>query len=696
MLQRHPDSFRTTRARLTSALVIASAGPLVAVSVGGALLDHSVDAEAIWLAGLTLIVSVLLVAVVSARLASRLTERLRVLATAARALEAGEDQTPLPLATDGEIGTLVGAFTSMRAAVIAREAALRTSQARYQAIVEDQTDLICRLRPDGTLTFVNDAVCRVMGLTRDVLLGSNFPSLLPVEVREPLRAQLETMHPDAPALTAEHDQTVPGGEIRRLHWTSRAIFDEHGQFVELQAVGRDITDRTQLEAQLARQAFYDTLTGLPNRTLFMDRLGHALAGAERSGQLLAVLFLDLDGFKMVNDSLGHAAGDTLLAEVATRLSALLRPADTVARFGGDEFAILIEDIDGSTRALHIAQRLIDELKAPIALENREVFVAGSIGITIPERDHGPHRAGDLVREADIALYQAKTAGRSRAVLFDPSMMRRAIDRLDLETDLRFAMARGELRLLYQPEVDLDTGRIIGMEALLRWDHPERGRLSPVEFIPIAEETGLIVPIGWWVLDEACRQGLTWQHYHRDGHPVVMSVNISPRQFQEPGLVERVAEALRSSGLPPACLRLEITETMLMDDAPSTAETLQWLKALGVRVAIDDFGTGYSSLSYLRQFAVDTLKIDRSFVTALERDRGSDAIVRAVMTLGESLGLDVTAEGIETSEHLALVKSVGCRVGQGFYHSPPVPSDEMSRLLELGPIQGLDWHDRGAA
>ena len=415
----------------------------------------------------------------------------------------------------------------------------------------------------------------------------------------------------------------------------------------------------------------------------MDRLAHTLAASERTAKTIGVMFLDLDGFKMVNDTLGHAAGDVLLGEVAERLTALLRPGDTIARFGGDEFAILIDDIDGPARASHIAQRLIDELKLPFTLEGREVFVAGSIGITLPPRGRPVPTAADLIREADTALYQAKDAGRGRAIMYDPSMMRRAMDRLDLETDLRFALTRGELRLMYQPEVDLETGRIVGMEALLRWDHPRRGQVSPTELIPIAEETGMIVPIGWWVLDEACRQGLTWQLTATPEHPIVMSVNISPRQFQELGFVERVAATLRETGLPARCLRLEITESMLMDETATTEETVRRLKGLGVRVAIDDFGTGYSSLSYLRRFAVDTLKIDRSFVAALDRDRGTDAIVRAVMTLGTSLGLNVTAEGIESSEQLALVRSIGCRQGQGFFHSPPVSSDAMTGCWPAG-------------
>jgi diguanylate cyclase (GGDEF)-like protein/PAS domain S-box-containing protein len=643
-------------------------------------------------------VSIVLMVVLAASVSARLTMRLRSLATAVHELEDGNAQAPLPdlLSVDGEIATLVEAFASMRDAVTARADALRASQARYQAIVEDQNDLICRLRPDGALTFVNEAAARFLGLPSEQLVGTSFLAILGRGSHDSLHEQLTRMTPDQPTVSDEHEIILPNGERRRVHWTSRAIFDESGHLTELQAVGRDITERTSLEEQLTRQAFYDALTGLPNRTLFMDRLAHTLAGAERNATTIGVMFLDLDGFKMVNDTLGHAAGDVLLAEVAQRLTALLRPGDTIARFGGDEFAILIDDIDGPARASHIAQRLIAELKLPFPLEGREVFVAGSIGITLPPRGRQTSTAADLIREADIALYQAKEAGRSRAVLYDPSMMRRAMDRLDLETDLRFALTRGELRLLYQPEVDLESGRIVGMEALLRWDHPRRGQVSPSELIPIAEETGMIVPIGWWVLDEACRQGLLWQQHATDGKPMVMSVNISPRQFQEIGFVERVAASLRNTGLPADCLRLEITESTLMDETAAAEETVRRLKDLGIHLAIDDFGTGYSSLSYLRRFSVDTLKIDRSFVAALDRDRGTDAIVRAVMTLGTSLGLNVTAEGIETSEHLALVRSIGCRQGQGFFHSPPVSSEVMSSLLASGPLTGHDWPLKGAA
>jgi len=427
------------------------------------------------------------------------------------------------------------------------------------------------------------------------------------------------------------------------------------------------------EARLSHQAFHDALTGLPNRALFLDRLEHAMARASRSGRQLAVLFLDLDRFKQVNDTLGHAIGDELLVTVTALLRGCLRDADTLARFGGDEFALLLEDVEDLTEALRVADRLLATLAPALPVAGRDLVMSTSVGIALSTgADDTP---ADLLRFADVALYRAKDAGRGCYEVFYPGMDGAALARLELEHDLRGALVRDELRVHYQPLVDLKTGRVAALEALVRWEHPTRGLVQPNDFIPLAEETGLIVPLGRWVLTEACR----WLQVCRAEHPTVpapsLTVNLSPRQFRHPGLVADVAMALATSGLAAERLSLEVTETVAMERLEETLATLAALKKLGVRLVLDDFGTGHSSLAYLQRLPLDMLKIDRSFFHDTTENR---AIVRAVADLAHGLGLGVTAEGLELAEQVIWAAAVGCERGQGFYFARPLPPLELDR------------------
>jgi len=432
--------------------------------------------------------------------------------------------------------------------------------------------------------------------------------------------------------------------------------------------------------QLTKQAFRDSLTGLPNRALFMDRLAHGLMRARRRREHLAVLFLDLDRFKVINDTLGHAVGDQLLVEVSNRLSGSLRPGDTVARLGGDEFGLLLEDVADAQTADAVALRIEEELAKPLLFEGRKVFITASIGISLSSARIGSPE--EMLRDADHAMYHAKAKGKARHEVFDSGMSAPALDRMDLEMDLRSAISRHEFRLHYQPILRLDTGRITEVEALIRWQHEKRGLLQPDAFIGLTEETGLIVPIGQWVLSEACRQARVWQLEFPSDPPLVMSVNLSAKQFQHPQLVDEITLALTESGLEASCLKLEITESVVMQDAPATLAKLKELKDLGIRLAIDDFGTGYSSLGYLKSFPVDTLKIDRSFVRGLSGEGGDSAIVRAVVTVAKSLNMDVTAEGIETDQQRIELKALGCDRGQGFLFARPADAEHVSPLLAI--------------
>jgi diguanylate cyclase (GGDEF)-like protein len=431
-----------------------------------------------------------------------------------------------------------------------------------------------------------------------------------------------------------------------------------------------------LEERLVHQAHHDPLTGLANRTLFRDRVGQALARAARGGHV-AVLFLDLDNFKAVNDTYGHAEGDRLLEVVAARLLQATRGCDSVARLGGDEFGVVLEGLAHESDALTVVSRIGEMLQRPVRLPGREVLVGASIGVAhvVVGQD-----VDEVLRNADLAMYRAKAAGRGGHEVFEPEMYNAVRERLELEADLRRALDCGELRLLYQPIVELDGGRTIGVEALLRWQHPRRGLVAPLNFIPLAEETGLIVPIGRWVLGEACRQGRRWQLAAPAGRAPTMSVNISGRQLLEPTLVAEVAEALAESGLEPALLTLEITESILMQNTEATVATLRELKALGVRLAIDDFGTGYSSLAYLQRFPIDVLKIDKSFIDGVARG-GSDAVLaRTIVTLAGMLDLSTVAEGVERADQHAHLVALGCARGQGYLFGRPLGVAEIDGLL----------------
>jgi len=430
--------------------------------------------------------------------------------------------------------------------------------------------------------------------------------------------------------------------------------------------------------QIIREAFRDALTGLPNRALFMDRLAHALARAERGGANLAVLFLDLDRFKILNETLGHEAGDRLLLEVGHRITSCLRPEDTVARLGGDEFALLLEDTADLTAATAMAERVSAEIQRPFIVDGRDVLISASIGIALT--GGGSMHPEEVLHNADLAMYQAKAEGRARYELYQPGLSISTRERLDLQSDLRTAGARQELTLRYQPVVTLTTIRAVEVEALIRWDHRRRGALLPADFIALSEETGLIVPMGQWVLREACRQARAWQTDAAGAAPLVVGVNLAASQFERDLLPEEIAGILRETGLPPGRLQLEISEAVLMRDNPLMLDRLEALRKVGVRLAIDDFGTGYASLSFLKRLPVDCLKIDRSLVKGVGHDAEDTAIVRAVVTLAQSLGIVVTAEGVETAEQLAQLRALGCDLGQGYYFARPVAADRLPELL----------------
>jgi Amt family ammonium transporter len=583
----------------------------------------------------------------------------------------------------GYEGTTIDITDRKRAQEERRQAeeALRQSEERLRDIVEHSSNLFYSRTPDNVLTYVSPQSRAFLDCEPDQAprQWSAWVSDSP-QNDEGLLATWRAVETGLPQPVYRLElQSVLG---RRL-WVevNEAPVMRDGRAVAIVGALVDVTRRTEIEAELQHQAFHDSLTGLPNRALFMDRLQHALALADRSPLLHAVLFLDLDRFKVVNDSLGHEVGDQLLQAVARRIKNCLRPGDTAARLGGDEFTVLIESITDVNDAIHIAERIAQALQEPLSLGGHEVFVTSSIGITLSQPDDTPDA---MLRDADVAMYRAKAKGRSQHEVFDPEMNARAIERLSIETDLWQAIERGELRVFYQPKVRLTNAKIVGLEALVRWEHPRHGLISPADFIPVAEETGSILLIGAWVLREACRQARAWQDARpaaqSESEPLQMSVNLSARQLVQPDLAAQVATILRETGLAARHLKLEITESVVMGDAEASIKTLRELKNLGVQLAIDDFGTGYSSLSYLRRFPVNTLKIDRSFVSGLGTSAEDTEIVRAIISLARALNLEVTAEGIETRAQADELELLACDWGQGFYFSKPLPGDIISTLL----------------
>jgi len=695
---------------------------------------------------------------------------------------------------------------------------LKKSEEKYRAIVEDQTDLIYRCRPDGTIIFINEIFCRYFGKKLEEVIEQSYPPFIPTEEYEKLKRHLYTLNKENPVALIEHHIVMPGGKIRWLQWTNRAIFNEQGNIIEFQSVGRDITDRKlaedalmeseekyrvlfdlaadlivivdiqgnfldlnkkfeeesgwssdemlgknvftsgiitkasvnkasfylsqllqgklppifevegvkkdgglvpyelratpiikkdkivaiqailrniterkQSEEKIIYMAYYDTLTNLPNRYLLKDRLIQALLSAKKYKRLIAILFLDLDNFKRINDTLGHETGDRLLQSVADRLVHCVRKSDTVARLnedevqntvarlGGDEFTILLTEITHIQDAAKVAKRILDLFSQPFKIKDHELFVGASIGISLY-----PSNGEDvdtLLKNADTAMYHAKDQGRNNFQFYTDSMNVSTLERFDLEHRLRKAMDLNEFQLYYQPQLDIHSRKIFGVEALIRWMHPNKGLLSPKAFIPLAEETGLILPIGEWILRTACAQNKAWQI--KGFEPMLVTVNISGIQFKQKKFVETVTKTLDNTDLDPRYLELELTESILMETTEATITTLKELKALGVRISLDDFGTGYSSLSYLKRFPIDTIKIDKSFVRDIHTDPDDKAIVTAIIAMTHSLNLRVVAEGVETVQQLLFLHKQGSDGMQGYLFSPPLPTDSLTQLLNEG-------------
>jgi diguanylate cyclase (GGDEF)-like protein/PAS domain S-box-containing protein len=572
---------------------------------------------------------------------------------------------------------------------------LQESERRFASLMSESSDLVTVLDRDGRVTFQSSSIEEMLGWTAKDVVGHDICEFLAEGDAHNVHAVLTQAEllPDS-RRSVDFQMRRSDGDLMSVEAVVSGRFDDPDIAGCLLNI-RDRSERLVLEEALRHQAFHDPLTRLPNRALFEDRLVHAFDRTWRGGHSLCLLLADLDYFKDINDTYGHALGDAVLIEVAGRLTHGVRAEDTVARLGGDEFAVLIEEVTGELDGARAADRIITALAEPIVIGDIEVFAHASIGIVCASatgrETEGSTRAlmGQLLIDADLAMYEAKRQGRRGFQFYESSMQDGVKERMAIRSDLEGGLGREEFLLHYQPIVEIDTGAVVGAEALIRWQHPQRGLVPPLEFIPLAEQTGLIVAIGRWVLAEACREAAGWRSPSVERSLPYVSVNVAGSQLQHPGFVQDVEDVLRDTGLPPARLVLEVTESALIEDTEGNVLKLEQLRDLGIRLAIDDFGTGYSSLSYLRQFSLDMLKIDKSFIDSLGRDAKGTALVAAMVAMGTSLGMEVIAEGIEDQAQLLDLQTLHCYFGQGYLFSKPVPADDLAALLSLGMRHAID-------
>ena len=558
---------------------------------------------------------------------------------------------------------------------------MQASEERFRSAFDLAPIGMALVAPDGRWMQVNQSLSEIVGYSEDEFKCMNFQTITHASDLPAFMEKVTEVF-EGRSLTCQMEKRYyhkQGHEVWVLVGVS-LIRDSRNQQSHLIFQIQDITDRKRAEQQLVHDAFHDALTGLPNRAWFMEQLQMSLDRAKKKPErLFAMLFLDLDRFKLINDSIGHLVGDQLLIGIAQRLRQCVRPTDKVARLGGDEFTILLDGLRDEQEAIDIAERIQRQVSQPFTLNGYETFTTASIGISFS--NIGYERAEDFLRDADTAMYQAKFLGKARHVIFDKGMHAHAVNMLQLETDLRRAIDRHEFFIQYQPIVSLETGRLAGFEALIRWQHPERGLIPPDKFIAVAEETGCIVSIGRWVLFEACRQMQQWHELYQLREPLFVSVNLSTKQFSQVNLYDEIVQTLAATRLDPRALKLEITESIVMENIETVNGTLEQIRALGVEVSMDDFGTGYSSLSYLHRLPVDTLKIDRSFVTRMSENNENKEIVRTIILLAQNLGKHVVAEGVETKEQVEVLRELRCHSGQGYLFSPPLTAEKASKMVE---------------